>query len=252
MKMEDGSVKPKFLLYFILLSICFACLGTPTSTVIPVTTVPLMTPTIIPEPTEQVALDTTSPTVTQDIPKGAGMAMKVAIRETDQVIYRFVPDYCSATWVNSAMSLPCPGDPTSLDGSVILVDRPTLTGNVMIANQALQVIPGTGPNGAGLFGKYPPIQIETGMRFIAAIACQTEPCYADFSLSCYDEPGSYYDFAGWQIRPGQSWVDIDVDLSPILGQTVNFELAIRNEAKEHYADHTVGLWVDPVIVIRTE
>lgn len=163
------------------------------------------------------------------------------------VVFDFVDLVCSAVWSTNATFLPCPAHLEEAEGGYVEAnDHTVLEGMVSVEAPMLIGLPGNGyPNGVGLFGKYPPLTIYPGDSFHTTIACQGDAdCDLEFSLEYYS-PGS--DRAAgwsWDHKAGDGPQTVEVDLSSLAGQTVEFYLVLRPGDN---LDEQWATWIQPYI-----
>jgi hypothetical protein len=146
----------------------------------------------------------------------------------------FVALACRAQWANGTRMLPCPGDQNDLaEGFIATADQAVVEGGIPVEAPVLVGLPGLGGElGAGLFGTYPPLLIELGDTFHAMLACQEgSACDVEFALEYIDAMGEYRHDMGWswQHSYGGGPVSVQVDLSPLSGQSVQMVLVVRDQ-----------------------
>lgn len=200
------------------------------------------TPTSLPPTTTK----TNAPTATTP-PTAAPTATKAP-----KVIYDFLELACQAHWTNNGQDLLCPGAQYDNIGSgyVGVIEDPVLEGNLRLGEAVLLTHPAANGRFYGIFGAYPPIQIEAGDQFVAGLAClegiEASGCRVQYALEYYDEDGTYYgsDKTGWAWNEGQDRTinTIHVDLSRLAGQTVQLILVVRDQGDPN-GDYAV--WINP-------
>jgi hypothetical protein len=164
----------------------------------------------------------------------------------DIYAYDFAYNYCDAIWVNNAESqLPCPGNPDSISGFVVLVLNPELESR----NEdelTLWVHPNEERNG-WVQGIYPAFKILSGDRFKAWVGCMADSakCSLMFHLEYLDADGNLHSIKTWtESYDGQITI-VDLDLSALAGQTVQFIL--RTEGLTKNVTAAQGFWFVPRI-----
>lgn len=165
------------------------------------------------------------------------------------VVLDMVATACREKWVNGSHELPCPGDREDLsEGYVEPASKAVIEGEIHVEAPLLIGLPGSGgEHGLGLFGTYPQVKIEPGDTFHAVLACQEgTTCDVEFALEYYDEQGKYHPEMGWswQHRYGGGAVPVQVDLSPLAGQTVQLTLVVRDQGTPE--DDWV-VWIYPYV-----
>jgi len=146
-------------------------------------------------------------------------------------------------------------------GWVHLVEKPVLEG-VYSYERGMLTHPATNTSlgQSQIFGTYPPFTVQPGDQFRATVGCLSSwetlygwpatGCKVQFALEYYDAAGTYHSYQ--QMTPWTAWEEtydgaittVNVDLSPLAGQTVRFTLVVRDQGnpKGDYA-----LWVEPHI-----
>jgi hypothetical protein len=165
------------------------------------------------------------------------------------VVLDFVALACRARWANGAFDLPCPGNLNDLaEGYIAPAEQAVAEGQIPVEAPLLVGLPGLGgEHGAGLFGTYPSLLIQPGDTFNAVVACQDGTnCDVEFALEYIDAQGAYQHGMGWswQHSYGGGPVPVQVDLSPLAGQTVQLVLVVRDQGTPE--DDWV-LWVYPYV-----
>lgn len=223
----------------VLLGACnFGSTSAPEMTATPTSTTPAPSPsntsTMQPSPTEPSVL--------------------VVTADPGTVVMDFIALMCSAQWSNSALYLPCPGDENALSsGYVGRVENPTLSNGRVVQAPALLTAPTRQGTGRGIFGRYPPFLVQPGDAFYATLACQEGEgaCDVAFSLHYYDEAGVFQTepLGEWSLSTGgndlsQAAIPVQVPLSAVVGQKVDFVLTVREEGD---AQDDRALWILPHI-----
>ena len=173
----------------------------------------------------------------------------VNIPQLGTVVLDFVALACRAGWANGAFDLPCPGNRADhAEGFIAPADQAVAEGDIPVEAPVLISLPGLGgEHGAGLFGTYPPLLIQPSDTFHAAVACQEgTSCDVEFALEYLDAQGGYQHEMDWsrQHSYGGGPVAVQVDLSPLAGQTVQLALVVPDQGTPE--DDWV-LWVYPYV-----
>ena len=152
----------------------------------------------------------------------------VAPGEGETVAYDFVANYCSAEWRSAAGVLPCPGSTGDSDGFVITISAPKLEDNRTENEPALETHPQWINNGV-ITGKYPPFDVEAGDRFRTIIGCLFDAalCNVKFQFNYRVDGGSLQTLGSWTETADGSIRILDIDLSSLAGQSVEFVLAVQ-------------------------
>lgn len=161
-------------------------------------------------------------------------------------IYDLANNYCAATWVTGAGTLPCPGTSSDANGFVIRVDNPTLQDNVLLSGRALETHPQFVDNSA-ISGRFPPLDIQSGYHFKARLGCLNggAACDVIFQLNYRIGSGSLQNLGTWSMKYADSPKDVDVDLSTLAGQSVDLILAVASNGP---SNQDWAVWFKPVVV----
>jgi len=153
-------------------------------------------------------------------------------------------NYCSAQWQSNAGDLACPGESDSPDGSVILQDNPRLESRNE-NEPALWVRPGEGKNG-WITGEYPPFRIRNDDHFISEVGClrNSPQCELRFELNYRTADGNIENLDSWYETEDGETMEINLDLSDLAGETVQFILSVTDKGKFKDAN---GFWFMPHI-----
>jgi hypothetical protein len=142
--------------------------------------------------------------------------------------YDFGKNYCAARWSSASGSLGCPGNSLEPSGSAILLQNPNLeTG--LESRPALWTRPDISFNGS-ISGIYPTYTIQDGDRFMAEVGClgSSPGCDVNFILDYRTIDGLSGRLGSWrEFQNGQTTI-VDVNLSGLTGQTVQFTLTATN------------------------
>ncbi len=158
----------------------------------------------------------------------------------------FVALLCNSEWMNSGQHLQvCPvvnGDQSG--GYAVAIDP--ISENLPANTPVLLTRPAT--NGyAALFLRYPSFTVLEGDRFRATLGCQTgAACDVEFALEYYDANNKYSgSFLSWKYKEGNALINVDVDLSALANQKVDFVLTLRPQNDTPQQDSS--LWIAPHI-----
>jgi hypothetical protein len=212
----------------------------------PVNVTPSATVTIPSPPTETATPEPTSTATPQ--------VLEVATPDPSTVVLDFVAAMCTAEWSNNGEYLPCPGDPNDTGaGYVQRLDHTIISGDILVESPSLITIPAY-ERLSGIFGHYPAIEVWEGDIFHAVLACKPSAiaCDVDFSLSYFDTNGTFHDLSpDLGPRPiadhdAASGVhtEVEVDLSSLTGQTVEFVLVVRTKGDRKLYN---PIWISPYI-----
>jgi penicillin-binding protein 1C len=199
----------------------------------------LPTPTPTPTPT---ATPTPTPTPT---PTATATPTPTP---TPVVAYDFVANYCDADWVSAAGSLPCPGTETDPEGFVIKLTAPSLEDGSVGSSPALHTHPQWINDGV-ITGSFPAFSVQSGDRFRAVVGCLFESggsaCNVRFQLNYIADGGPPQNL--WQKVESydNSVFNLDIDLTPLAGQSVEFVLAVSANGP---SDDDSAFWMAPRIM----
>ena len=175
--------------------------------------------------------------------------------EPGAVAFDFITTVCQASWSNSSVYLPCPGDLNYKEAGYIgVLESTALDNGIQLSASSLLTIPAQDGSATGITGRYPPFTVQKGDRFKTALGCMSSPegtCDLVYALEYYDSNGGYHELAGAEnldgiavSEPGGSLLLVDFPLDELAGQTVEFVLVIRDN------DNPIGdnaLWISPYI-----
>lgn len=143
--------------------------------------------------------------------------------------YDFAANLCQATWRTSASWLPCPGARSAGNGLVTLQSQPFLESGRAVDGLALLTIPQEVRDG-WIVGVYPPYRVRENDHFIADLGCTANStgCSVYFSLSYQVNNGQIVPLGQWyEVYDGRT-THVDVNLSQLAGQGVQFVLSVNN------------------------
>ncbi len=140
--------------------------------------------------------------------------------------YDFYTNACSATWTSGAGALPCPGTDGAANGFILKLDAPYLEDGT-IGQPGLLTFPQNVTNGY-IQGIYPPFTVQSGDRFQSIINCQynATSCNVVFRLDYQIGGGAVQTFKSASEKYEGMYYRLDLDLSPLAGQSVKFILTV--------------------------
>jgi hypothetical protein len=158
--------------------------------------------------------------------------------------YDFSANYCSAQWRTGSGVIGCTNPSTSSSGSVTFLTAPDL--ETRTENE-----PGlwTRPNQSNdgfISGQYPQYQVKVGDHFIAELSCKYgySGCDVTFRLDYLLSNGTSGNLGAWREVYDNHTNIVDVNLSSIVGQNVQFILRMQNNGSASQAN---GIWFLPSI-----
>lgn len=177
----------------------------------------------------------------------ANTAFWVDIRTTGPsfVAYNFADNYCLANWSNGSNTLSCPGANGDSNGYAIRLNAPKMENGFTEDEPGLLTVPQDKNNGF-ISGQYPAFTVQAGDRFRTLVNCQYEAvkCNVVFRLD-YLNNGVVKTFASWAEAYEGKYYPVDLDLSPLAGQTLKFILVVSANGGNN---QDYAIWLNPHIV----
>jgi hypothetical protein len=198
------------------------------------------------QPTDPPPSETSAPEPTQEL---------FSIPQPGYIAFDFVARICDATWSNSGLYLPCPGDSAEDDeGYILLLDTATIDEAITVNLPSLLTVVPQDSDFGGIFGHYPAFTVQPGDQFRTILACMHtgEACNVDFELQYFDTNSNFrslnFGTTPWPFGEVSTsdtpYIIIEEDLSPLAGQTVEFTLVVRDQGGE---SSDLAVWVAPHI-----
>ena len=172
--------------------------------------------------------------------------VKIRVQAPNQnFAFDLAANACLATWRSSAGSLPCPGNPQSSSGSVVVVNDPKLEDGRKENEPALWTRPQT-VNGGWISGVYPAYNVKAGDHFVTQIGCGwgNTGCELAFTLSYVIGNNSPKSLGRWYEKYEGMVYTVDVDLSSLAGNNVQLILGVENLGNPSQAN---GFWFVPSV-----
>jgi hypothetical protein len=160
--------------------------------------------------------------------------------------YDFLLNYCEAQWWNSSgEQISCEGTINDVSGFVILDPDPILEDGLS-DKPVLWVHPENEPYGT-MSGRFPAYTVSTGDHFNAKVGCMGgyPSCNITFKLLYRIGNNPNQLLGTWQETYGGGIITIDIDLSFLAGQKVQFIL--RTIASSTNPSDAQGFWMIPGI-----
>ena len=160
--------------------------------------------------------------------------------------YDFILNRCNASWWTGKGGISCDGPVIHSTGFVVVQPIPTLE-NGRSDRPILWVHPNNLID-AYLSGKYPAMTIKEGDHFRAKVGCMDgfTKCKITFQLLYQIGKKPVETLGSWTEVYGGGITDIDLDLSPLVGEKVNFILKVR--CSNNQPASAQGFWMIPRIV----
>jgi len=139
-------------------------------------------------------------------------------------IYNFIDHLCEASWSSGSGGLPCPGTDGDAKGFVLELSNPKLENGETDSRPSILTFPQSVTNGF-IQGVFPPFTVQAGDRFQTTVGCQAgaTSCYVAYRIDY--QIGTAVK-ALWIFRERYDGLpyDLNLNLSPLAGQTVKFIL----------------------------
>jgi hypothetical protein len=158
------------------------------------------------------------------------------------LLYDFSTSVCQARWRSRVGELLCPGSTNDPAGSVALLNRPNLETR-RVNDTAIWLRPDTSSDG-WISGDYPFFNIADGDRFLAEIGCLADSprCRLSFRLDYRTVAGLVWNLGVWDENSDGRSTAINIDLSPLAGETVQFIFYVGNLGRAADAN---AFWLAP-------
>ena len=141
----------------------------------------------------------------------------------------------------------CPPANADRSGGYAVVIDPATEG--LPANTPV-ILTYAGTYSAAIFLRYRTFKVHAGDHFRTTLRCSgplNPQCDVQFALEYYDAQGKYHGpFMQWDYNPSMPDIHVDADLSSLVGQSVDFVLALRPENGSSAQDDG-ALWIAPHI-----
>jgi hypothetical protein len=173
--------------------------------------------------------------------------VKITVGSTTLSGTSFVDTFCSAVWKSNTTSRTCPAsNPDFTNGSVQRIDNPVLEGGYQDNEPALVTIPNNGTDGY-ITGRYPSFKINSGDHLLTLIGCMdaSPNCTVTFKLSYTIDGITIINLGSWNMAWGSKFQHIDIDLSSLAGQSVQFIFTVDNNNDSSSDDR--AFWLGPYI-----
>jgi hypothetical protein len=140
--------------------------------------------------------------------------------------YDFTANACAAQWRSGAGALPCPGTDGDAGGFVLRQASPHLEDGSTDTLPGLLTMPQNKFDGY-IQGIYPALTVQPGDRFQTTAGCEYQaPCYVTFRLDYMSPSGEIHNFWSRREQNEGQFHYVDVDLTPLAGQSVRFVLSL--------------------------
>jgi len=172
--------------------------------------------------------------------------VEIEVQGSQQIVYDFVKDVCTADWVSSSGQLACPGQEGDAQGFVLMVRNPILENGAIYARPAILVGPQFIENGYTI-GVFPAHTVQPGDRFQTILSCKSNAteCYVVLRLDYQIGFGPIQTISSFLEQYEGLTYPVDVDLSFLAGQDVKFVLTTFASG---VPTDDAALWIAPRIV----
>ncbi len=164
-------------------------------------------------------------------------------------VYNFANNMCTGEWKTYPPfgDIPCPGTTSDTEGFVVLVGNPVMEDGNPAGQPGIQTHPRYDPNGL-IQGKFPPMVIPAGSRFLAKIGCRSggAACNVKYQLNYYvDGDPTLKSFGTWTETYDSSIRDLNIDLSSLAGKSIQFIFIVtaNGDSAQDWA-----MWINPRIM----
>ena len=167
---------------------------------------------------------------------------------TSGTTYDFVSNYCLALWASAAGGLACPGSDGNANGFVLNVSSPQLETGSFSSTPGLVANPQQ-VTGGFIKGYYPAYTVHAGDHFQSIINCAygASNCYVNFRLDYQIGGGAVQTFWTFNERYDGLYYPVNLDLSSLAGQSVNFILYVADVSGHGTPSGDRAVWVGPRI-----
>lgn len=150
--------------------------------------------------------------------------------------------YCYASWRSGAGALACPGLAQDANGSVILLEAPTME-NLQTGQFGVWVRPNQANNG-WISGVMPAYMVQSGDYFMAEVGCLqgNSNCDVIFELNYQIVNGGSGQLGRWRETYDGVTTPINIDLSDLVGRSINLVLNVYNNGLPADAN---AIWLLP-------
>lgn len=176
--------------------------------------------------------------------------VSIKVREGTGEVYNFAEKMCDAKWASvnpdQELKLPCPGDEDSLKtGFVVSKEHPyredgARENEIGLITRPNNLLPGY------IQGVYPSFTVKKGDTFKAVVNCEYnyKNCDVFFELKYISGSSDPKSLGRWHEKNEGLWYNVNVDLSSLAGQNVQFILYVESGAT---AKDNQALWIRPSI-----
>jgi hypothetical protein len=179
---------------------------------------------------------------------------KVVVQPTNSpdlnVKYEFATRYCDAAWVGNSTAITCPGTEGSSNGWMkVIMAAPVLETGYIDNEPGLLMNPPTTATTTDniIYARYPAYTVQAGDHLATIIGCDrgATSCNVKFEIMYQIGSGATVSLGSWIEAYDNSINNIDISLSPLVGQSVNFILVVYSNGG---SSGDRALWLRPRIL----
>jgi len=161
-------------------------------------------------------------------------------------VYDLVANACSAQWSSGAGTLNCQGANLRRNGYVLRRSVSKPENGAIVVKPSLLTVPQNTLHGY-IRALFPSFRVQKGDRFQAIVSCEVgaTSCGVLFRLDYQLADGVVYELWSVEEHYERNTSTVDIDLSSLAGQDVNFVLTVLSLGP---ASDNRALWVEPRIV----
>ena len=174
------------------------------------------------------------------------VVINVETPQTQEMVYSFARNVCSAQWSSGAGNIRCPSGGTNANGFLLRLPATRQEDGSALFQRSFLLAPQDVFNGY-ISGVYPSIKEERGDHLQAILQCEyrATACKVMFRVDYQLANGTVHEF--WETNEqydGKS-SNVDIDLSSLAGQEVHFVLTVLSVGQ---ASGDRAVWVEPHVV----
>ncbi len=200
----------------------------------------------------QVVVATLTPTITptRTVTPTITVTPTATTPPSSGVIYNFAANLCNAQWRSQAGVIDCKNNQVGSNGSsngfAMILTNTTLENGKVPTDPVILTVPDSTKTGA-ITATYPTITILSGYRFQANLGCvqNATQCSVIYQINYIVNNGQPANLGEFRHTYNGSLENVDIDLSPLAGQSVQIVLAVLANGS---AENDQAVWVFPRIV----
>jgi hypothetical protein len=160
-------------------------------------------------------------------------------------VYSFVENLCQAIWTLNGQEVDCPAYDDTSTYQLLVNSFPVFEGHNAENEPSIEISP-SNDDGSTLVGTFPPILIQTGDHLHLGTGCgdDTPLCDLNFIVTATTDSGSTV-IGEWHETSDGNMQSIDLDLSPLENQSVQFIFTLRSNGA---IQGNRGFWFFPILL----